>query len=128
MKAALRNRQVVLGTWVFEFNTSGIPRLLASTGVDFAVYDMEHSGFGMDSVRNLVSLSRSLNLASLVRPPAAKYHLIAPLLDAGASGIIAPMVETVEQAMEVTQACRYPPQGRRGAAFSVSHDDFLPGG
>src|SRR2546422_5901841 len=49
--------------------------------VDFVVYDMEHSGFGIESIRNLVGPSHSLNLAALVRPPAAEYHLIAPVLD-----------------------------------------------
>jgi len=127
LKGALRQGQVVIGTWVFEFNTPGIARLLSSTGVDFVVYDMEHSGFGIESIRNLVGPSHSLNLAALVRPPAAEYHLIAPVLDVGANGIIAPMVETSEDAARVVQSCRYFPEGRRGAAFSIAHDDFRPG-
>ena len=127
LKGALRQGQVVIGTWVFEFNTPGIARLLASTGVDFVVYDMEHSGFGIESIRNLVGPSHCLNLAALVRPPAAQYHLIAPVLDVGASGIIAPMVETSEDAARVVQSCRYFPEGSRGAAFSIAHDDFRPG-
>jgi 2-dehydro-3-deoxyglucarate aldolase/4-hydroxy-2-oxoheptanedioate aldolase len=127
LKGALRQGQVVIGTWVFEFNTPGIARLLSSTGVDFVVYDMEHSGFGIESIRNLIGPSHPLNLAALVRPPAAQYHLIAPVLDVGASGIIAPMVETSEDAARVVQSCRYFPEGRRGAAFSIAHDDFRPG-
>jgi 2-keto-3-deoxy-L-rhamnonate aldolase RhmA len=127
IKALLQQGKVAIGTWVFEFNSPGVPRLLKSAGVDFVVYDMEHSGFGIDTVRNLIALSKPLNLAALVRPPAGKYHLIAPLLDIGASGIIAPMVESAKDASEVTESCRYSPRGRRGAAFSVAHDDFLPG-
>src|SRR6266566_3349525 len=98
IKEVLRAGGVVLGTWVFEFNSPGIARLLASTGVDYVVYDMEHSGFGMDSIRMLISQTRPLNLAALVRPPAGEYHLIAPVLDAGANGIIVPKVESGEQA------------------------------
>ena len=127
LKKALREGQVPLGTWVFQFNTPGIARLLASAGADFVVFDMEHSGFGADSVRALLAETQSLEMAGWVRPPAGEYHLIAPLLDAGAEGIIAPMVETAEAAARVARACRYPPQGRRGAAFSVAHDGFLPG-
>lgn len=105
----------------------GIPRLLASTGIDFAIYDMEHSGFGLDSVRGLIAESRPLNLAALVRPPANEYHLIAPLLDAGAYGIIVPKIETASEAASFVDACRYFPEGHRGAAFSIAHDDYLPG-
>lgn len=127
LKKRLKDGPVPLGTWIFEFNTPGIARLVASAGADFVVFDMEHSGFGTDSIRGLLAQTRALNLAAWVRPPAAQYHLIAPLLDAGADGILAPMIETCEDAIEVVRACRYPPHGRRGAAFSIAHDDFLPG-
>ena len=127
LKEAFRQNQAVIGTWVFEFNSSGIARLLASTGVDFVVYDMEHSGFGMDSIKALLSQSRPLDLAVLVRPPAGEYHLIGPLLDAGANGIIVPKVESAREAERIADACRYFPLGHRGAAFSISHDDYLSG-
>lgn len=127
LKESLLKKSVAIGTWVFEFNTPGIARLLESTGIDFAVYDMEHSGFGIDSIRSLLAQTRPLNLAALVRPPAGEYHLIAPVLDAGADGVVVPNVETAEQARRIVDACRYAPQGRRGAAFSVAHDDFLSG-
>ncbi|HEV2494082.1 MAG TPA: aldolase/citrate lyase family protein [Terriglobia bacterium] len=127
LKQTLREGRVAAGTWVFEFNTPGIARLLASTGVDFVVYDMEHSGFGIDTVRSLVAQSRGLDLTVLVRPPAGEYHLIAPVLDLGAGGVIVPKVETVSDAIKVVRACRYYPDGRRGAAFSIAHDDFQPG-
>ncbi len=78
IKRLLHEGKAVIGTWVYEFNSPGLPRLLKSTGVDFVVYDMEHSGFGIDTVRTLIALSRPLNLAALVRPPAGQYHLIAP--------------------------------------------------
>lgn len=127
LKRILREGQVAIGTWVFEFSTPGIARLLASAGADFVVYDMEHSGFGIDTIRSLVAGSRPLDLAVLVRPPSKEYHLIAPLLDVGAGGIIVPKVETSDDALRVVNACRYYPEGHRGAAFSISHDDFQPG-
>ena len=127
LRKALQQGQVPLGTWIFGFNTPGIARLLASAGVDFIVIDMEHSGFGPDTVRALLAETRALDLAAWVRPPAGEYHLIAPLLDAGADGIIVPMVQTAEEAKRVADACRYPPKGNRGAAFAIAHDDFLAG-
>jgi 2-keto-3-deoxy-L-rhamnonate aldolase RhmA len=127
LKSHLKQGKVAVGTWIFEFNSPGLARLLGTTGVDFAALDMEHSGLGIESIRSMVGQSRNLDLAVLVRPPAAQYHLIAPLLDIGASGVIAPMVETAEAAARVAEACRYSPEGRRGAAFSIAHDDYRPG-
>jgi 2-dehydro-3-deoxyglucarate aldolase/4-hydroxy-2-oxoheptanedioate aldolase len=126
-KRALKEGNVPIGTWIFEFNTPGITRIAASSGVDFIVYDMEHSGFGIESIRRLIAESRSSRLATLVRVPSARYEFIAPVLDIGAGGIIAPMVETADDAKRVVDACRYPPLGHRGAAFGVAHDDFLGG-
>jgi 2-keto-3-deoxy-L-rhamnonate aldolase RhmA len=127
LKQTLRDGRVALGTWVFEFNTPGVARLLAGAGADFVVYDMEHSGFGIETIRTLVSQSRGADLAVLVRPPAGDYHLIAPLLDVGAGGVIVPRVEMASEASRVVDACRYCPSGHRGAAFSIAHDDFQPG-
>lgn len=115
------------GTMVFEFNTPGIGRLLDSTGVDFVVFDMEHSGFDMDQVRNLISWSRAASFTPIVRVPAADYHFMARVLDVGAAGIMVPMVGTREQAEAIVRACKYYPRGQRGAGFSLAHDDFQPG-
>lgn len=127
LKQTLCENRVAIGTWVFEFDTPGIARLLASAGADFVVYDMEHSGFGIDTIRSLISQTRATDLAALVRPPAGECHLIAPLLDVGAGGIIVPQIETAAAARQVVDCCRYSPEGKRGAAFTVAHDDFRRG-
>ena len=59
-----------------------------------------------------------------MRVPGCHYHLIAPVLDAGAMGIMVPMVETAAQAQQIASWCRYRPQGVRGVAFGMPHDDY----
>lgn len=127
LKQTLRENRVAIGTWVFEFDTPGIARLLASAGADFVVYDMEHSGFGIDRIRSLISQSRATDLATLVRPPSGERQVIGPLLDVGAGGIIVPQIETAAAARRVVDCCRYSPQGKRGAAFAIAHDDYRRG-
>jgi 2-keto-3-deoxy-L-rhamnonate aldolase RhmA len=56
--------------------------------------------------------------------PGLAYHLIAPVLDAGAMGIMVPMIETGEQAEKLASWCRYRPLGVRGLGFGVGHDDY----
>jgi 2-dehydro-3-deoxyglucarate aldolase/4-hydroxy-2-oxoheptanedioate aldolase len=63
----------------------------------------------------------------MVRVPALQYHFIARCLDMGAMGVMVPMVETAAQAREIVSALRYPPAGRRGAAFAMAHDDYAGG-
>ncbi len=118
---------VSLGTMVFEFATPGIGRLAAAAGAEFVVYDLEHTGWSIETIRQLMATSRAADLVPLVRVPATEYHLLSRPLDVGAMGLMVPMVESVAQAETIVRSAKYPPKGRRGAAFTVAHDDYLGG-
>lgn len=126
-KRTLRDGGVAVGTMVFEFGTSGIARIAAEAGADFVIFDMEHTGWSLETVRNLMATSRAADIAPMVRIPATQSHFIARALDAGAMGLMVPMVETEMQARLIAQSAKYPPLGRRGAAFGVAHDDYSDG-
>lgn len=127
VKRVLREGGAALGTMIFEFNTTGIGRASAAAGAEFLIFDQEHTGWSLETVRMLVATSRSAEVAPFVRIPATQYHLIAGVLDIGVTGIMVPMVETEEQARLMVQSAKYPPQGRRGAGFVLSHDDYRTG-
>lgn len=127
VKQQLRDGRVSFGTMVFEFATTGIARLAAEAGAEFVIYDMEHTGWTLETIRMLMATSRGLPITPMVRVPATEYHFLARVLDMGAMGVMVPMVETVEQAQRIADACRYPPVGRRGAAFTIAHDDYTSG-
>ncbi len=124
VKAAIQAGKVSLGTMVFEFNTTGIARIIAAAGGEFVIFDMEHTGWGIDTIRTLIATARGADIVPLVRVPATQYHLLSGPLDAGAGGLMIPMVETEAQAKLIVQSTKYPPVGVRGAAFGVAHDDF----
>jgi 2-keto-3-deoxy-L-rhamnonate aldolase RhmA len=124
LKRNLEEGGVALGTMVFEFATPGIARIVASAGADFVVFDQEHSGWGIETIRMLMATSRAAEVVPLVRVPSTQHHFIARPLDVGASGVMVPMVETAEQARSIVTAAKYPPQGERGAAFGIGHDDY----
>ena len=125
VKRALKAGGVSIGTMVFEFNTSGIARIAAAAGAEFVIFDMEHTGWSVETVRTLLATARAADLVPMVRVPTTQYHLLARPLDVGAMGLMVPMVETEEQARLIVQSAKYPPAGRRGAAFGVAHDDYL---
>ncbi|MEJ7667192.1 MAG: aldolase/citrate lyase family protein [Casimicrobiaceae bacterium] len=116
-----------LGVMAFEFFTPGLAPILAATGAEFVLLDMEHSGISIETIKAQIAYAHGAGIVPMVRVPACAYHLIAPVLDAGAAGIMAPMVETRAQAEMLVAACRYRPEGRRGLGFGVSHDRYTAG-
>lgn len=116
-----------IGTFVFEFNTTGIGRLAAHAGAEFVVFDMEHTGWSIETIRMLMATTMATNAVPFVRIPATEYHFVARVLDVGAMGIMIPMCESAAQATALVTAAKYPPVGRRGAAFTVAHDDYTGG-
>ena len=127
VKQKIQSGNVSLGTFAFEFNTTGIGRLASGAGAEFIVYDMEHTGWTVETIRMLIATTPKDNCVPMVRVPTTEYDFIARTLDMGAMGIMVPMVENAEQAMAITAAAKYPPLGRRGAAFGISHDDYEGG-
>src|SRR5271169_2705040 len=127
VRAALADGGTAYGLMAFEFFTPGLMAVLEAAGADFVVLDMEHSGIGIETIRQQIAASRGLGIVPIVRVPGSHYHLIAPVLDAGAMGIMVPMVETAAQAAQIAAWCRYRPQGARGLAFEMAHDDFRTG-
>ena len=119
--------ETALGIMAFEFFSPGLPQVLAAAGAEFCIFDMEHSGVGIETIKQQVAASRGVGLVPMVRVPGSHYHLIAPVLDAGAMGIMVPMVETRAQAERIAAWCRYRPAGIRGLAFNLAHDDYRGG-
>lgn len=119
--------KTVAGAMVFEFFSPGMSAILANAGCRFVLYDMEHTGLGFETLKWLFSTCRGLPIEPMVRVPRGEYAWLARALDLGARGVMIPMVESAEQALAIVQACRYPPVGRRGAAFGFAQCDYLGG-
>jgi 2-keto-3-deoxy-L-rhamnonate aldolase RhmA len=119
--------KTVAGAMIFEFFSPGMSALLANAGCRFVLYDMEHTGLGFETLKWLFSSCRGLAVEPMVRVPRGEYTWLARALDLGARGVMIPMVESPEQARSIVQACRYPPIGRRGAAFGFAQCDYLGG-
>jgi len=124
LKEKLRKDGRAFGCMVMEFFTPGMPAIISSTGADFALFDMEHTGASLETMKAMVAGCRGLGLAPLVRVPRGEYHFIARALDIGAHGVMVPMVGSATEAAHIAACAHYPPAGRRGAAFGVAHDDY----
>jgi 2-dehydro-3-deoxyglucarate aldolase/4-hydroxy-2-oxoheptanedioate aldolase len=124
----LRNRVTSLdklrGAMIFEFFSPGIPIILKNAGCEFIIFDMEHGGLSLEQFKVLATISNSNQISPLIRIPEVSYNYVARALDLGASGIMAPMVNTAEEAMMVVKSSKYPPEGIRGAGFGFAHDNY----
>lgn len=127
LKASVLAGETVVGAMTFEFFSPGMSAILAHAGCRYVFYDMEHTGLGFETLKWLFATCRGLPIAPMVRVPRGEYTWLARALDLGAHGVMIPMVESAEQARSIVQACRYPPVGRRGAAFGFAQCDYRGG-
>ena len=127
VKARIAAGGQAFGAMVFEFFTPGLPQLCVNAGAEFALFDMEHTGLGFETLKTQCALCRGLRIVPMARVPRSEYHFIARALDVGALGVMVPMVGTADEAAHIVSCARYPPQGRRGAAFGFAHDDYQGG-
>jgi len=125
LRQRLAEGRVAVGHMVMEFATRGLAKLLEAAGLDFVLLDMEHSGLELGRIADLIAWLKATPVAPVVRVPGSHYHFIARALDAGALGIMAPNVESVEQAGAVVEAVKYGPDGRRGLGLGTAHNDYV---
>jgi 2-dehydro-3-deoxyglucarate aldolase/4-hydroxy-2-oxoheptanedioate aldolase len=126
LRQALQGGKPVFGTMLQESRSSAVPELMAAAGCDFIFIDMEHGAFNMETVADLIKVTRLTGMTPLVRVPDDQYHLVARVLDAGAQGIMVPRVEHREQVEKVVQWARFPPDGCRGCSVLKGHSDYQP--
>ena len=117
----LAKRLPVTAFGVRGARTPEIARIARVAGNDAIWIDLEHSSMSIDIAAQICAAALEMGLFPLVRVPERDYGVIGRLLDGGALGIIAPRIETAQQAAEVGGACRFPPRGRRSAIASLPH-------
>ena len=127
VKQRLQDGGTAVGTMVFECFTPALPQLCCNAGAEYLVYDMEHTGLGYETLKAQLALCRGLPVVPIVRVPRGDYAFVARALDVGALGVMVPMVGSAREAQDIVACTRYPPLGRRGAAFGFAHDDFRGG-
>ena len=88
--------------------------VLAYTGMDYVLIDLEHSPIGAEHAAQLVGVAQGAGLAPLVRVDGIERSPILKMLDAGAAGLVVPQLETVEQARKLVSYAKFPPLGNRG--------------
>ncbi|MEV1295718.1 aldolase/citrate lyase family protein [Pseudonocardia sp. NPDC049635] len=100
------------GVWV-KIPAVEVIEVLATAGVDFVVVDREHGAIDLRAMNAMIAVGHALGLPVFVRVPGHAPAEVQPALDAGASGVFVPHVDDRARALEVVDACRFPPLGHR---------------
>jgi 4-hydroxy-2-oxoheptanedioate aldolase len=112
LKNTLSEGKPAVGIWT----NSGSPfmtELIGLANPDYVVIDAQHGFLGSDTARLCLLALARMAATPLVRVPSAEESFIGQMLDAGAQGVVVPMVESADQARRAVAACRMGPRGRR---------------
>jgi len=97
-------------------------------GFDFVIIDQEHGAISPETFENMIRAAESSGTCPFVRIRDSQPETILGALDRGAQGIVVPHVNTPEQALKISKACRFHPRGNRGlaAAGRAAGFGFMP--
>jgi 4-hydroxy-2-oxoheptanedioate aldolase len=111
--AKIRSRERVVGYWITLDSPVSTERI-ARTGYDYLALDAQHGLFSYEGLlRGLTAIDAAARAVGLVRVEANDPTYIGKALDAGAGGVIVPLVDDAAQAAAAVAAAKYPPHGRR---------------
>ena len=111
----LRGERPLTGMFV-GFPSPALVEMCGYAGVDVVIIDNEHGPASIETTEHLIRAARSAGTIPLVR---AEEGQLSRVLDAGASGVMVPAVNSAAHAKQIVDACKYPPLGRRSAAFTT---------
>ena len=123
VKEKLRRGEPSFGTWL-SMGDLYATRVLARMGFDWLTLDIEHSAVDMAQAATVFAAVADAGCVPLARVPEGSHHYIKRVLDAGAWGIVVPMVDTVEQAKLAIAAAKYPPEGNRSVGGGMHSMNF----
>ena len=130
LKDKLQSGQLTLGSWI-TLGHPAIAEILARIGFDWLVVDLEHSTISLEQAGELIRVIELSGVAPLVRLTSNDENQIKRIMDAGAHGIVVPMVNSAEDARSAVSATRYAPHGTRGVGlaraqgYGVDFQDYM---
>ncbi|MFZ4739775.1 MAG: HpcH/HpaI aldolase family protein [Bacteroidales bacterium] len=117
LKNKIKNKELTIGSWI-TIGHPAISEILCKAGFDWLVIDIEHTTIDLSMVQVLISSIQANNIAAIVRVSKNEEVVIKRVLDAGADGIIVPMINSSEDATRAVEYAKYPPEGKRGVGLS----------
>jgi len=116
-RKALLEKKLTIGAWM-QIGHPACAEILARAGFDWICVDLEHGAIDLETMTNLFRTIDAFDSVGIARLPLNDPVWIHRTLDAGAKGLIIPMVKTADDAEESVKQAKYPPRGVRGFGYS----------
>lgn len=117
LKAKLNRSELTIGSWVTLGHPS-IAEIMAAAGFDWLVLDMEHSVLELSEVQSIIQVLDGKQCPAIVRLTSNHPDQIKRVMDAGATGIMVPMIKCAADAKAAVDGAYYPPRGQRGVGLA----------
>ena len=117
LKAQLNRSELTIGSWVTLGHPS-IAEIMASAGFDWLVLDMEHSVLELSEVQAIIQVLDAKQCPAIVRLTSNHPDQIKRVMDAGATGVMVPMIKSAADAKAAVDGVYYPPRGQRGVGLA----------
>jgi 2-keto-3-deoxy-L-rhamnonate aldolase RhmA len=117
LRRKLETGQITYGSWI-QLAHPAIAEIMAMAGFDWLTVDLEHSAIGIAQAEQLIRTIDLCGAAPLVRLSSNDPVQIKRVMDAGAEGVIVPMVKSRADVAAAVDAVRYPPHGSRGVGLA----------
>ncbi len=108
-----------VGLWICT-GSPVVAEIVAGSGVDWVLIDMEHAPNGLESVLTQLQAVAAYPVDVMVRVPTGDPVILKRVLDLGAQNILVPMVSSADHARALVEAVRYPPRGIRGVGSALA--------
>ena len=127
IKKLLKNNEISVGSWI-TIPDPIIVEMMCKSKFDWLAIDLEHSAITMESVQDIIRIITLHDIFPFVRLTSNDVNQIKRVMDAGALGIIVPMVKTIEDVKIASDGMYYPNKGKRsvGLARAQAYGRDLP--
>ena len=120
----LREGNRIVGTMIRAFRNPAVAQIAADAGLDFIMLDLEHGTYSIETFSDIAKVAKSIGLGIFVRVPELSKAFVSRIMDAGAEGVMVPMIGTQEEAKALAGWARFGPVGKRGLGSSCVHTNF----
>ncbi len=117
LKAKLAQSELTIGSWI-TLGHPAIAEIMAAAGFDWLVLDMEHSVLELSEIQTIIQVLDKQRCPAIVRLTSNHPDQIKRVMDAGATGVMVPMVKSAADAHAAVQGVYYPPRGQRGVGLA----------
>ena len=125
LKARLKNGEFITGTMISVVDHPDIAKIIKVCGFDLMIIDNEHGTFDYGAAARICSVSKAIDLPTIVRIPEPRREIVLKYMEMGADGVLLPNCESVEAAKLLVEYSKYAPMGNRGVSLLRGHTGYV---